>query len=460
MNTPLTTMTKRTLSHYVTLIWFASSALSSEGGRLSPADLIAEVESGKRDTAHADWWGFNETDATGAIQQAVDSGAKKVVIPFVGQPWIIRPVKLRGDLELFFEPGVLVLAKQGEFQGGGDSLFAVQDKSNVVIRGYGAVLRMMKADYQQPPYEKAEWRMGLRVMGCQNITIEGLRIESSGGDGIYIGSSGKNRWCDDITIRDCVCFDNHRQGMSVISAQNLLIENCKFIGTSGTPPEAGIDFEADSEDERFVNCVVRNCTFESNAGHAILIYLKPMTSNSEPVSIRVENCHSRMGTPGITPSDFENRETSGWSGMSVGAIGDDGPDGLIEFIDCTTQNTGKEGVKVFDKSADRARVRFVRCKWSNPWVSRHRSDSTPRVPVLIQLRRPEITKRPGGIEFIDCHVFDDRFAPVVEYTQNDSHLGLFDVTGNITVHSPHQPRLKLGPDGTNVDLKITSAANE
>ncbi|MEZ6148246.1 MAG: right-handed parallel beta-helix repeat-containing protein [Planctomycetaceae bacterium] len=319
---------------------------------------------------------------------------------------------------------------------------------------------MRKADYQQPPYQRAEWRMGLRVMGCQNVTVEGLRIESSGGDGIYIGSSGKNRWCEDVTIRDCVCFDNHRQGMSVISAQNLLVENCQFTGTSGTPPEAGIDFEADSEDERFVNCVVRNCTFESNSGHAILIYLKPMTSNSEPVSIRVENCHSRMGTPGMTPADFENRETSGWSGMSVGAIGDDGPDGLIEFLDCTTQNSGKEGVKVFDKSADRVKVRFVRCKWSNPWVSRHRSDSSPCVPVLIQLRRPEITRRPGGIEFIDCHVFDDRFAPVVEYTQNDSHLGLFDVTGNLTVHSPHQPRLKLGPDTTNVDLKIIAASKE
>ena len=57
------------------------------------------------------------------LQLAIDSKAKKVIVPFLGDPWIIRPVKLRGDLELFFEPGVLVLAKKGEFQGGGDSLF-------------------------------------------------------------------------------------------------------------------------------------------------------------------------------------------------------------------------------------------------------------------------------------------------------------------------------------------------
>ena len=443
----------------ITLV-LSSANLCEQPERLNPQEAIAAVEAGEMDTAHADWWGFDETDSTEAIQQAVDSGAKRVVIPYMGKPWIIRPIRLHSDLELVFEPGVLVLARKGEFRGGGDSLFAVQDASNIVIRGYGAVLRMRKQDYQQPPYEKAEWRMGLRIMGCQNVTVEGLTIESSGGDGIYIGSSGKNRWCEDVTIRDCSCVDNHRQGMSVISAQNLLVENCRFSGTGGTPPEAGIDFEADSEDERFVNCIVRNCVFESNAGHAVLIYLKPMTRRSEPVSIRIENCHCRMGTPGMTPADFENRETSGWSGMCVGAIGDDGPQGLIEFIDCTTENTGKEGVKVFDKSADSVKVRFVRCKWANCWVSRHRHDSTPRVPVLIQLRRPEITSKPGGIEFVDCHIFDDRFSPVVEYVQTEGQHAIRDVSGHITVHSPHTPRLKLGTETQNVTLSTTQVSDE
>jgi hypothetical protein len=301
--------------------------------------------------------------------------------------------------------------------------------------------------------------MGVSFMGCSQVRIEGLRIESSGGDGVYIGSSGKNRWCEEVTVRDVICHDNHRQGMSVISAQNLLVENCVFSNTGGTAPEAGIDFEADSEDERFVNCVVRNCLFENNSGHAILVYLKPLTSQSEPVSIRFENCHSRMGlSAGLAPEDFfDQPELTGWGGMSVGAARDDGPQGVIEFVDCTSENTGKEGAKIFDKSADSVKVRFVRCRWKNAWVSRHRAYGGPRVPVLIHLRRPDLTHKPGGVEFVDCAVYDDTWAPAIQYECDEGNFPLHDVTGTITVHNPAGAKARLGEDAVNVDLKLVEA---
>lgn len=409
---------------------------------------------GERRVANAAWWGFDPVDATPAVQQAIDSGAPKVVIPYVGEPWIVRPIKLRDGLELVFEPGVLVLAKEGEFKGGGDSLFRAIDASDLTLRGYGATLRMRKADYQSDAYEKAEWRMGLRFVGCKRVLVEGLRIESTGGDGIYIGSSGRNRWCEDVVIRDCVCFDNHRQGISVISAENLLIENCILAGTDGTPPEAGIDFEPDSPDERLVNCIVRNCIMEANSGHAILVYLKPLNRQSEPVSIRFENCLSRMAPAGATPEDFQGKETAGWSGMAVGAARDDGPSGLVEFINCTAENTGKEGAKIFDKSARSVKVRFVNCSWKNSWVSLHRRFGGPRVPVLIHLRRPELTEHPGGVEFVDCNVYDDVIGPAVQFEEDRSNFGLYDVHGQITVHNRYGVRAKLGPNLVNVDLTI------
>src|SRR5690606_34017190 len=176
--------------------------------------------------------------------------------------------------ELGLEPGVLLLAKRGEYKGRGDSLLSLPGLDNVTIRGYGATLRMWKRDYQNPPYEKAEWRMGIRIVGCKNVLVEGLRIESSGGDGIYIDRGGSNRlWSEDITVRDCISHDHHRQGMSLISCENLLVENCVFSNTSGTAPTAGIDLEPDGPDQRFVHCLIRNCRFENNMGHNILIYL-------------------------------------------------------------------------------------------------------------------------------------------------------------------------------------------
>lgn len=420
-------------------------------------EAVAEVESGYRDEANAAWWGFDPVDATEILQKAINSKAKRIVVPYMGSPWIIRPVKLRADLELVFEPGVLVLAKRGEFKGRGDSLFTADRVENVTIRGYGATLRMWKKDYQTSAYAKAEWRMGLRIVGCKNVLIEGLRIESSGGDGIYIGPSGEKLFCEDVEVRNCVCDDNHRQGMSVISAENLLVENCVFSRTKGTPPEAGIDLEPDDPRERLVNCVIRNSVFENNAGHAILVYPKQLNRQSESVSIRFENCVSRMGKPGMLPDDFKELDLGGWSGMAVGASRDDGPAGLIEFLNCTAENTGRQGASIFDKSAIGVKVRFVNCNFRSGWVSRHREYGGPRSPIFIHSRRPKLSERLGGIEFVDCHIYEDIFGPAVRYEQDKPGPRLMGVTGKITVHSPHRVWGHWGAENSPPDLQLIDA---
>ena len=43
-----------------------------------------------------------------------------------------------------------------------------------------------------------------------------------------------------MTIDNVKCLDNNRQGISVISAENLLIRNSEFSGTYGAAPMAGI----------------------------------------------------------------------------------------------------------------------------------------------------------------------------------------------------------------------------
>ena len=149
-----------------------------------------------------------------------------------------------------------------------------------------------------------------------------------------------------MIIRDVQCRNHHRQGISVISAVNLLIENCTLTGTRGTAPQAGIDLEPNSENEKMTNVVVRNCTMADNAGAGILVYLKPMRSTTEPVSILFENCHVSSGDD---------------QGIAVGAVGDDGPGGKIEFLDCTVENTKNGGSYVYDKSAP-VKVRFTSCK--------------------------------------------------------------------------------------------------
>ena len=133
---------------------------------------------------------------------------------------------------------------------------------------------------------------------------------------------------------------------------------------------------------------------------------------------------------------------------------DKGPGGLIEFVNCTVENTGKESVKIFDKSAGDTTVRFENCHFKNPWNVFHPDYGDLRVPILFETRRTHISERVGGVEFLDCHVWDTRKRPVLAYSQNNASYGLHDIKGRLFVHSPHEPRVWTSPSSTGIDLEL------
>ena len=60
---------------------------------------------------------------------------------------------------------------------------------------------------------------------CQDILIQGLSIEQSGGDAIIVEQ------CQRVHIADVNADGNYRQGMSVIGAKDMLVERCNFSNT-------------------------------------------------------------------------------------------------------------------------------------------------------------------------------------------------------------------------------------
>lgn len=444
---------------FVTLGELLEAQPSSTPANERNEQAVREVATGRRTLANAAWWGFNRPDSTEALQAALNSGAKTLVIPYMGEAWIVRPLQLPSNQEIILAPGVLILARQGEYQGSGDSLFTAVGRSNLVIRGYGATLRMRKREYQQAPYKKAEWRMGIALRGCRDVRLEGVRVESTGGDGFYVDGGADLGWSQDITLRDCVAFDNHRQGLSVISAVNLLVEHCVFAHTWGTAPEAGIDLEPDTVDQRLVNCVVRDSLFENNNGHQILVYLKQLTHKSAPVSIRFERCLARMTPDRFSPAEpGPTNGLQGAAGIAVGEIKDDGPAGSIEFVDCVTESTAKEGARVYDKSSSSARVRFEHCSFSGSWSSANAPGGDRRAPILVESRRPKDTQIVGGLDLEDCYVYDSVARPAVVFQDNHGKSGLRDVHGLITVKTLGTPTLQLGTNLQDVTLKVAASA--
>ena len=410
-------------------------------GKERDADAIKRVLSGASGIASAAWWGFDAEDSTQFFQSAIDSGAKTVLVPYMGKPWVVRPIHLRSNQTLLFEPGVVVLAKRGEFKGKGDSLFSAADKKNIVLRGYGARFIMHKEDYQSEAYEKAEWRMGVNLSGCSRVRIEGMRIEKTGGDGIYLGA-GRKPYCKDIVIRDVQCVDNHRQGISVIGAENLLIENCTLSGTRGAPPQAGIDFEPNEAANRLVNCVMRDCVIEENIGREILVFLGPLSSKTVPLSIRVENCLLRGGKgPGI----------------EVAGLRDNGPKGTIEFNNCTIEHTEAAGIYVWEKSADRARLRFLNCRCSDVGLKTGGSGKVKQerpVPILLAPANLKSVKRGGGIDFVNCSVYDTVDRPALVLDDKGTSLGVHDLTGVLAVYNLNGARMETRCKTSKMQLDV------
>ncbi len=233
--------------------------------------------------------GFDPVDSTTILQTALDSGAPYILIPKMDGPWISGQLFVRSNTTIVFGEGAELVAKRGSFLGTSESLLNINDVENVAIFGYDVTIRMHKEDYRKAPYAKGEWRHTININGCRNVYIFGIRAENSGGDGIYLGA-GTSTFNEDIYIKDVILRNNYRQGISVISAQRLLIKDVEIYDTEGTPPSAGIDFEPNLPEERLVDCTVSNSIMERNAGAGVLIYLERNDQTTVPFSIKIEDC--------------------------------------------------------------------------------------------------------------------------------------------------------------------------
>jgi len=254
---------------------------------------IREVRSGIRNEAKASWWGFQEKDSTRALQAAIDSGAKKVIVDYTGKEWLTAPLKLRSNMELILEDNVVVRALPGAYKSVHDCMLNLIKLNNVIIRGgKNSVLRMNKKDYEDPKrYNRSEHRHALTLRACTNVTIERLTVESSGGDGIYVGSINRKFPASrNLTLREVV-FKNHlRQGISVISCEHLRVDKCIFEDTGKTSPSAGVDLEPNHPHEMLSDLVFTDSVFRNNFGDGCSNSAMKLGKRSKKVTATFRNC--------------------------------------------------------------------------------------------------------------------------------------------------------------------------
>lgn len=260
-------MAGRYLKTLLVFLLMATQAVAASQDLAPDSAKIAAVAAGRIRTAYAHWWGFNEKDATSQLQSALDCRADTIIITNVGNPWLVTPLVMRvSNRVVILESSTVIQAKPGAFRGTEEVLWTFKSLRNITIIGYGATIRMRKDDYQKPPYTSSGSRHAMQFRGCTDCKVIGLRVVSSGGDAIYVsdGWESPQTYCENMLIQSCVLDSSHRQGISVVSARRLTIDNCICSNTRGADPQAGIDIEPGWYRDDIIDVTVSNCEFFNN----------------------------------------------------------------------------------------------------------------------------------------------------------------------------------------------------
>lgn len=103
----------------------------------------------------------------------------------------------------------------------------------------------------------------LEVLNSSNVKINGwLGLTDAWGDGLYIQDSRN------IEVSNIICYNNSRNGMSIIGAVGLSVTGCTFelTGSVAPYPQAGIDIEPDRPDQALIDIWIANNRFARNKG--------------------------------------------------------------------------------------------------------------------------------------------------------------------------------------------------
>lgn len=149
---------------------------------------------------------------------------------------------------------------------------------NIKIRGKGTV----KGDKFTHTGKDGEWGMGIMFRNAHNASVAGLTVRECWGDCIYVGDRST-----DISIENCKLDHGRRQGISITSANGVIIKNCKITNVSGTSPEFAIDVEP-NKGEYVGNVVVEHVTaLNCVGGFQAVVY----ADNASIGSVVVQNCN-------------------------------------------------------------------------------------------------------------------------------------------------------------------------
>lgn len=368
-------------------------------------------------SVNASTFGWNATNSTAAFVNAINSANDTIIIDLQASDWMINSTNFDTlqNKTIIFENGVNVVATPGAFNYIYATLMTFYEANNIKIIGYGATFKMQKAEYIA--LNNSEYRHCIQLISCSNISVYGLKLMDSGGDGIMLSNYtgiAYQRYCENVLLKDLWCDNNYRQGISIGSVQHLRVENCWFTNTVGTAPQGGVDIEPNHPYERLIDIVFDKCRFTGNAGGGILIVPISIDSTTLPMDVTFNNCYvANNGT---------NKYQISIYGYASGATGN------VNFNKCMTD--GGDYSVGGTKLASGYKANFNNCIFRNPTnIVVNFDDHTTSTSLI----------RNGGASFTNCLAFyNTTYRYFNVWHSNTTWAGLDDVQfNNFTVINPY-----------------------
>lgn len=240
-------------------------------------------------------------DHTDELQEIINNH-KKIVLP--NHPIYInkKGISLRNNSTLIGQQETkLVMIPNDEID---FAILKIENVKNVNVSGIHIVgdrEKRMKAI-------KGEWGHGISVKSSSDILLDGLKIEKTIGDGVYIGqlngSPSKN-----VIVKNTVINQVRRNGVSITSGCNITLDNLFIANTNGTNPMCGIDIEPNNNRDFIENIFIKNTTTYNNKVGGLKININKLGrgDTKKEVSIFVNNFRDYYSETGFLSSNVTVR---------------------------------------------------------------------------------------------------------------------------------------------------------
>jgi hypothetical protein len=412
-------------------------------GRLVGALLLAVAGASQVVTCPA---GAN---CTAILQSAIDAGGDMIV----SGAFSVLPIALRrSDQTITFAAGSSVVALPGAFHDTSSCLFSMDAQENVTILGYGASWAMHRSDYNNSAeYAHSEHRHALSIISSVGVTVRGLHISETGGDGVYLVNSKT------VEVRDVTTEGAYRNGFSLIAGSDVLVAGCRFLRTAGTAPEAGIDIEPNNvkpgrRPEQLAGIVFEDIECRHNLGCGLSFSLGKLTA-ADVLNISVSGLVVE-GAVGQAPAEQ--------LAYNVGILvnGEPHPNatnpGELLLNNASVTNTAQPGLEVYGKLAAGAKTTVRGLRLDGVAVAPTVRWGGQNVPILLHQSKPDLGI--GGIFFDDLVVSDSLARPFLKCDSCDSRGNATGITGSAAVHNPHHGDVGCSADWghypQHVDLQV------